>query len=244
MTIELKGFKFTDFKSLETEQCGRFKGYLSTFGNVDHDNDVVKSGAFKTSLKEWASKGQMPAMYWNHDNNEPVGDWLSMIPDDVGLAVEGQLHMDGKVAPTQATIKAYRVTTGNGPKAMSMGFQTRKAAKRSDGARELQDVHLIEGSIVQFPANDLAAITGAKSSLFVGDDGVPIDIREMEKLLRDGGLSARQAKALLAGGYRNLLRDAQAVVGDEETLRYMGDSLERLKLGMQAYQLNESTTPQ
>jgi uncharacterized protein len=244
MKAEIKGFKFTDFKSLDVEQCGRFKGYLSTFGNVDHDNDVVKSGAFKTSLKEWSAKGQMPAMYWNHDDNEPVGDWLEMVPDDVGLAVVGQLHMDGKVAPTQATIKAYRVTTGNGPKAMSMGFQTRKAAKRADGARELQDVHLIEGSIVQFPANDLAAITGAKSSVFVGDDGVPIDIREMEKLLRDGGLSARQAKALLAGGYRNLLRDAQAVVENEETLRYAKELADRINLSMAAYQLNESTNPQ
>ena len=48
-----------------------------------------------------------------------------------------------------------------------------------------------------FPANDAARIQAVK------DDGT-LNIRDIERALRDVGLSQQQAKALIADGYRAL----------------------------------------
>jgi len=53
--------------------------------------------------------------------------------------------------------------------------------------------------------NPKAEVTQIKG--FVNDEGDILDIRKFEKALRDGGLSLKQAKTLLSGGYAALNRD-------------------------------------
>lgn len=235
--LEIKSWQFADFKSLDAKEVGTFEGYLSTFGNIDHDGDIMNVKCFKGTLKEWKTKGQLPAMLWNHDSDEPIGDWMEMEADDVGLRVKGKIWIDGKLPPTDAAIKAYRVSTSTGPKAMSVGFIPRKATKNKDGNREILDVELMEGSVLQYGANDAALILSAKSRSFLGEDGKPMSIRDMEKALRDGGLSNNQAKALLANGYHALLRDDRAQVEDETNIRYIDDAAKRLANSMREYAL-------
>src|SRR5687767_10322386 len=70
---------------------GLFKGYGSTFGNVDLGDDVVMDGAFDKYLKGVKETGVMPHMFFSHDSREPIGDWKSMEVDKRGLKMEGQL---------------------------------------------------------------------------------------------------------------------------------------------------------
>ena len=62
-----------------------FQGYASTFGNVDHGNDVVERGAFRKTLMELSNKAPrvpdtnyskiMPIL-WQHDMDEPIGSFI------------------------------------------------------------------------------------------------------------------------------------------------------------------------
>ena len=90
---------------------------------------------------------------------------------------------------------------------MSIGFRAIEWANRSkpdEPRRTLKRVELVELSLVTFPANGKARVTGIKSDA----DGP--SIRDVEKALRDAGFSRVQAKAILADGFRAMpLRDAE-----------------------------------
>lgn len=90
---------------------------------------------------------------------------------------------------------------------MSIGFRAIEWANRSkpdEPRRTLKRVELVELSLVTFPANGKARVTGIKSDA----DGP--SIRDAEKALRDAGFSRVQAKAILADGFRAMpLRDAE-----------------------------------
>lgn len=199
-------FTLTDTKAL-TEK-GDFQGYGSTFGNVDFGGDMVLPGAFKDSLDEWSEKGQLPSMFWYHDMGEPVGDWLSMDEDEVGLKCEGTVWTGDK--RTDCSTKAHNMITGTGPKGLSIGYSVLDSSDETvDGktVRMFKKVALWEVSIVPFGMNPEAVITGAKS-LYAGGDLVTI--RQAERLLKNSfNLTTRQAKAFLAGGYDGLMRDAE-----------------------------------
>lgn len=235
--LEKKSFAFTEFKILDASQ-GLFEGYLAVFGNVDYDGDIFDPEAFTASLANWAARGELPPIRWNHDENEPVGDYISIVADKRGLKVRGKLWMDDRAAPTEATVKAWRVTTSTGPKGLSVGFITKNAV-RKDGARLITQADLMEGSVVQYPANSQSVITGAKSMKFTDDAGDVQSIRDMEKSMRDAGLSAKQAKALLAGGYKALTRDDELHAIDEEELQRAEDSATRLKEKLARLGLNK-----
>jgi HK97 family phage prohead protease len=201
--MERSTFRYMLTKAVD--QTGEFEGYLSTFGNVDYGNDIVAPGAFDKSLARWNAKRQLPAMYFGHDSMEPIGDWVDMRVDDKGLFVKGRLWIDGP-APVQKSIQAHRMLIGNGPKGMSIGYVTLDSERDAGGRRVLKELELMEGSVVSFGMNPDALITSAKS--LISTDGKPVDIRTAEKVLRDAGLSANQAKAVLADGWK-VLRDAE-----------------------------------
>ena len=58
------------YADIKTEQEGVFKGYASTFGNVDNGNDIVAKGAFTKSLAERpANKVKLLSQ---HKTDEPL----------------------------------------------------------------------------------------------------------------------------------------------------------------------------
>jgi HK97 family phage prohead protease len=146
----------------------------------------------------------MPDMYWMHDPKEPVGSWIDMGEDAKGLMVEGQIWTGD--AETECSRKAYNVASGTGIKGLSIGYKTKAASRdQKSGARRLEVLALSEISIVGAQAmNPRATVLGIKS---IFADGQVPSIRELEDMLRDAGMSATQAKALLAGGYKSLPRD-------------------------------------
>jgi hypothetical protein len=90
---------------------------------------------------------------------------------------------------------------------MSIGYRPKKYTNRTkpdEPRRTLEAVDLVEISLVTFPANGKARVTGVKS----GED-MPT-AREAERALRDAGFSRTQAKAFVAGGIKSVpLRDAE-----------------------------------
>lgn len=178
-------------------ETGLFEGYASVFNITDSVGDRILPGAFAKSLAEWRAKGQLPPMLWQHDQKKPIGKWLEMTEDGHGLFVSGSLFIEDIPKAREALrLLKERVVTG-----LSIGYRARESVRDGD-IRLLTDIELIEVSMVTFPANDKARISRVKSA-------APSE-RELEAALRDAGLSHRQAKGLLAHGYRALSRDAAA----------------------------------
>lgn len=178
-----------------------FEGYGAYFGNVDSYGDVIEKGAFARSLKESKRSGIYPAMLLQHgsflggDDNMPVGVWTSMSEDEKGLVVEGRLAATqrGKDAYELLKMKPRPAITG-----LSIGFRVKKfelGTKPNEPRRKLQDIDLMEVSLVTFPANDKARITGVKS----------IDARGLERALQaELKLSQRVAVSAVALMKRHL----------------------------------------
>lgn len=205
---------------LDAGAPGRFKGYGSTFGNVDLGKDVCVKGCFVRSLGEHKSGGTLPAMYWMHDRSEPIGDWIDVGEDAKGLVVEGQLYHGDSA--TECSKKAANVLRGTGPKGLSIGYKTKDSHyDAKTGVRSLKDVDLPEISVVGYGMNPKAVVTHIKS-LF--EDGLVPTVREVEELLRDAGFSAVQAKSFIASGWKGVERDAdnQKITADEikELMRF------------------------
>ena len=230
MTIERKRAT-VPFQRKSVSAAGEFVGLASTFGNVDFGGDIVVAGAFRDTLSEWKARGEFPLLAWYHDMGEPVGDWLEMSEDSIGLPCRGQLWVDSD-RRTEAAVKARNMLTGTGPKGLSIGYGVREseeAVRDGKSVRLLKNVELYEVSIVPFGMNPKALVSDAKASnLF--ESGTLVDIRTAEALVRDVlGLSAKQAKAFLADGYKGLRRDGSehdnALTGIAELI----SSLEKIK---------------
>lgn len=144
-----------DVKAIQDD--GTFEGYASRFGEVDLGRDAVQSGAFAKSLK--VLPASRVKMLREHNRSEPVGVWMEIAEDAVGLRVKGRLILDtlrGK--ETYALMKAGALDT------MSIGYRTK--ASRLDkvkGVRLLDEVELHEISIVTFGMLPTANVTAVKS---------------------------------------------------------------------------------
>lgn len=188
------------FELKEISEEGQFSGYASVFNVIDAAKDVVKRGAFKRSLKEWKAKGRMPALLWQHDTRSPIGVYESMKEDDTGLYVEGQLALG-----TQQGKEAHELLRMKAISGLSIGYQVVdfKRDEKND-IYYLTDLELWEASLVTFPANERARVSAVKDALQSGT--LPTE-RQFEEHLRDAGFSLKQAKTIIAAGYRGLATD-------------------------------------
>lgn len=196
--MERKQFAF-DLKS--TGEAGEIEGYGATFWNVDSVGDRVASGAFTASIKS-----KMPRMLWQHDPDKPIGKWVSAEEDNNGLRVKGRLALG-----TDQGRNAYELVKEGVLDSLSVGYRTIKSFNEGN-VRVLKELDLWEVSLVTFPANDAALITGIKSEFTA---------RDLERMLRQSGFSRTEAKAITArgyDGYAEVLRDA-GISGTEDDLR-------------------------
>lgn len=179
------------FEIKAVEDSGVFEGFGSVFGNVDSYKEIVAPGAFAESLAGWKAAGRLPPVLWQHRSGEPIGPYLSMEEQPVGLHVKGQLLVDDvqRAKEARALMKAKAV---NG---LSIGFVTREDSyDRVSGIRTLKKVDLWEVSVVTFPANPAAQISSVKSAI----DAIGT-VRDAEAFLRDvGRLSNAQAAAFIS----------------------------------------------
>lgn len=204
-------FRPFELRSLSDADGARtFEGYGSVFNTIDSYNDTIKKGAFKDTLKDWKRLKKLPKLLLQHggggffssnaDDMVPIGKYLEMYEDDYGLYMKGQLF-DIDTDRTKATYAALKAGELDG---LSIGFRTRKSQMDEEtGVRTLLDIQLFEVSLVTFPANDPARVTSVKA-----DGGLPTE-REFEQFIqREAGLTREQARAVIAKGYRQVLREA------------------------------------
>lgn len=202
-----------EIKLLEDMDDGffRFEGLASTFGNIDLVDDIVERGAFVDSLSE-----KMPKILWQHDMFEPIGMPEVAKEVEAGLFVVAKLPKDdtlvkGRVIPQ---MRVGSITE------MSIGFRVKEFSIDEKGIRRLEKVDLKEISLVTFPANPLATVTGFKDEAIemVGaEKAKEINTkRDFEKCLRESGVFTKDAACILAkffhGEHENEAKDD----GDED----------------------------
>jgi len=173
-----------------TGDDGSVEGYGSVFGVKDSYDDLIEPGAFKASLAAHKAAGTMPAMLWQHDAENPIGIWTQMSEDERGLMVRGKLAME-----TQRGREAYSLLKMGAITGLSIGFVSKEwAYDRESEVRTLSGIELWEVSLVTFPANTSARITGVKAA----DVAQITTIRQAEKALRDAGFLDDASKAFVA----------------------------------------------
>jgi len=187
-------------------EAGLFEGYASTFGERDLGGDIVVAGAFAKSIKARGAKGIR--MLADHDSRKRIGVWTDLAEDEKGLHVKGRLLLE-----KQDGRDAYIDLKEGALDAMSIGFVTK--IDSYDGrrkARMLKEVDLREISLVPFPMNEGATVDSVKALARLKT------IRDFEEALRNGtlpALSASEAKAFLAGGFKAIRTERDAGTMDD-----------------------------
>jgi HK97 family phage prohead protease len=196
---EVRAFSF---EVRATSEDGTVEGYGSVFGVKDAYEDVIAVGAFVDSLKAHKAAGTMPAMLWQHDSDEPCGVWDEMAEDAKGLKVKGRLAME-----TVKGREAYSLLKMGALSGLSIGFVSQEwSYDRETEIRTLIKIDLWEVSLVTFPANGKARVTGVKAI----DVTEVSTIRQAEKALRDAGFSNDAACAFIAQVKRMALDERDA----------------------------------
>jgi len=154
MNQKQRGAYALEIKSIDAE--GRFAGYASVFDVTDSQRDIMRVGAFRTSLK----LRQYPVqLLWQHQWENPIGIISDIFEDAHGLYVEGRLLLE--VAQAR---EAHVLLKAGAIRGMSIGYTVKRAWRDADsGARELLEVELWEVSLVTMPANEAAQVTVVKS---------------------------------------------------------------------------------
>jgi len=193
-----------------SSDMGKFSGYGSVFGNIDFGGDIVVAGAFEKSLQKWQAKNAMPAMLGFHNSTNYIGDWITMREDEKGLFVSGQFWVKGDRRIEDA-VRAHNIARGTAPKGLSIGYFAKEfeMVEFNGGmVRKLLEVELMEVSVVGFGMNDQALIENVKSKQLMPTK------RDIEKALREVGLSNRLSKAFIAVGYGALEQEAKRIEED------------------------------
>lgn len=143
-----------EFKAAFTvDEAGVVTGLASVFGTVDRGGDIVRKGAFASA------RPPLP-MLASHDQADVVGVWDELVETDAGLTVKGRLLVGdvARASEVRALIRAGAMT------GLSIGYVTRKYAKRVGGGRDLIDLDLAEISVVAVPMHPGARITSVKAN--------------------------------------------------------------------------------
>jgi len=149
---------FVDIKPADTKALlkkplvATIEGYASIFGEADLNGDIVTRGAFSRSLAKTPPSNIR--MLYQHAAETPLGRWLYMEEDEIGLYVIGELFLD---APTANEV--YTMISGGALDGFSIGYRVIEAEKFRKGGRKIKRADLWEISIVTFPMAPRARIT-------------------------------------------------------------------------------------
>ncbi len=202
----------------EDEDEGVFEGYGSIFNNTDLGNDVIKKGAFTKSLRKKGARGIK--MLYQHKSDMPIGVFTKMQEDEKGLYVKGQLAMQ-----TQAGREAYELMKMGALSGLSIGFRTNEKGYHYDKRtrkRIIEDVELMEVSLVTFPMNPKAQVDVVKSE--------DISIREWENGMRDAFNLSRSEAKVAAKAVHQVFEEKRAdeMSGTQDTDTELVDAIKNL----------------
>lgn len=129
------------------------EGYASLFGVADLTGDIVRAGAFRASLDR---RGGALPMLVEHEGRLVAGAWTDVREDGRGLMVRGELRDD-----LPGAARARRLIA-RGIDGLSIGFVPIVARKSASG-RVLEEIELLEVSIVALPMQPLARLSLVRS---------------------------------------------------------------------------------
>lgn len=186
LTVAISGFKALD----DSNGKMAFTCYGNVKGNIDHARDRTLDGAYQKSINEHRKNGTMPKMFWMHNAmSMPVGKWVSMEEDSKGLLLKGELYDDEEGRKIYARMKDGVVDS------FSIGYRVIKEKWNIEkNCNDLVELDIKEVSIVTFACNEESRLVDIKSKM---DDGELPSKRELQDLLRDSGLSKRQAERIV-----------------------------------------------
>lgn len=197
--MTLKKLKKSAETQLTAKDEGVIEGYASKFNGEDSYGDTVEKTAFDNVLK---SK-QMPAMLFGHNaHSVPIGKWLEMSVDDVGLKVKGQLNLENAQGKEVYDAIKFGALTGLSI-AFALdedGFEFKDKKDPWGGMNIISIKRLYEISVVSLPADDSARVESVKSVDF---DSIQ-SIKDFEDSLRDVGCTRNQAKGFISAAKRVL----------------------------------------
>ena len=109
------------FKPNDDKQLGcKFSGYASVFNGLDSYGDRILPGAYDSVLRQIQSGAvRMPKMFINHKAWDlPIGKWIDISEDDVGLKADGELTSGNPTADAVRASLAHGTIDG-----LSIGFR-------------------------------------------------------------------------------------------------------------------------
>jgi HK97 family phage prohead protease len=170
-------------------------GYLSAFDNVDSDNDIIKRGAYASTIAKRGPNGSKQIKYLlDHDTRKAVGRFISLEEDNFGLKYTAELgrHTLGK---DFAMMVEDGIITEH-----SVGISVDKGEQIKGQPRVITEVTLWEGSALQFlGANSNTPITGFKSD---SDQDLAAALEVIEKALQSGTYTDQTYKSIILPRYR------------------------------------------
>lgn len=186
---------------------GTVEGLANAFGNVDFQNERVKPGAFRRTIKAFKATTGIPFMD-NHrifsGTDAVIGRVIELKEEKAGLFFKA---MFSTVTEAQAVRTKVREGVLN---SLSIGFNVIKDKVMPDGVRELLEIRLREISIVTFPANELATVSDVKRAIG------RIEICE--------DMGREYDEVMAAKRWQDWCGKGQSMVmwGDEQWAKYMG----------------------
>ena len=196
MTLKLKFATFAVDAKADTS--GKPDGFVSGWASVDTLDagyDKFAPDAFAESLTKRGLQGPQGVKFLldhKHDTQSVAGAITVLEYRDnpatgtKGLYMEAQLDLKN-----ERVANAYRAATLTGGLSFSVGFKTVDSVIDSDtGVRHITKADLREVSVVIFPMNEDAIMTGVKSEGEEEDEIVPLDstkcatMSEFEKMLQ------------------------------------------------------------
>ena len=194
------------------DDAGRIEGLAAGIGDADRGRDTILPGAFTKTL---AARGGRPIpMLYQHDQVRPIGVWTEWKEAAEGLHVKGRLTMaapDAKVAHALARDGALG--------GLSIGYVAVNPQFKSGGGRNLAELDLHEASLVTFPMHPRSRIMDVKAITGAGD---------IADLLRERGVSGRQAKAAAGIAWKAINESTDDDEAEAEALAILRASAARI----------------
>jgi HK97 family phage prohead protease len=172
-----------------------FVAYANISNIEDHANDIIKSGAWDSVIRKANETGEYPKLLYQHDHKKIVGLITNMQENQEGLLIKG------KFIDTTLGRDVYTEVKTGAIHQMSVRFSIKDQEMTEEKKRIIKDVdRLYEVSFVTFPANEGSKVISVKS-----EEG-KINVRSLEKLLKEHGLSNTEAKAFISGGIKTITK--------------------------------------
>jgi HK97 family phage prohead protease len=192
--VEYKTIALADYELKAGSDGWSFTAYASTFGNRDHGGDIIQKGAFQKTLKD---PNRDRPLLWQHMMSEPIGSEISLREDSKGLLGQWEL------VDTQRGADAYKLLKKGVVRSMSIGYMP-TAFEFDDGGetRILNEIDLLENSVVSIPMNDQARIQTVKHICTTCEskaaDYTTLNFADLSKLLAEvSGVFGERTKTLL-----------------------------------------------